>query len=76
MNYGYDLSIGDNYFPTKYYKGVKYNAGYYDSVVVKLGKSSGMNWWCVLCLIDEENNKDIEYTSLIKEVMEKYKNRL
>ena len=25
---------------------------------------------------DEENNKDIEYTSLIKEVMEKYKNRL
>lgn len=80
INYGYDLSIGENYFPTKYYKGVKYKAGYYDSIVIKLGSSSGMNWWCViyppLCLIDEENNKDIEYTSLIKEVMEKYKNRL
>lgn len=80
INYGYDLAIGENYFPTKYYKGVKYKAGYYDSIVIKLGSSSGMNWWCViyppLCLIDEENNKDIEYTSLIKEVMEKYKNRL
>lgn len=80
INYGYDLSIGENYFPIKYYKGVKYKAGYYDSIVIKLGSSSGMNWWCViyppLCLIDEENNKDIEYTSLIKEVMEKYKNRL
>ena len=80
IDYGYELSIGENYFPTKYYKGIKYNAGYYDSIVVKLGESSGMNWWCViyppLCLIDEENNKDIEYTSLIKEVMEKYKNRL
>lgn len=80
LDYGYTLSIGQNYFPTKYYKGIKYDAGYYDSVVIKLGLSSGMNWWCViyppLCLIDEEKTDSVEYTTLIKEVVDKYKNRL
>lgn len=74
----FDVSIGNNYFPTKQYKGVKYEAGYYDSIVVRLGRSQGMNWWCViyppLCLIDsqekEENN--IEYTSLVQELIKKY----
>lgn len=80
INIEYDLSIGENYFPTKYYKGVKYEAGYYDSVVLKLGSASGMNWWCViyppLCLIDEEHKDDIEYTSLVKETIDKYRHKL
>ena len=37
------VAISNCGFPTKYYKGIKYNAGYYDSIVVKLGESSGMN---------------------------------
>lgn len=80
INMEYDLSIGKNYFPTKYYKGIKYDAGYYDSIVLKLGNSSGMNWWCViyppLCLIDETDKTDIEYTTIVNELMEKYKRSL
>lgn len=80
INQEYELSIGQNYFPTKYYKGIKYDSGYYDSIVLKLGSSSGMNWWCVvyppLCLIDETSKDDAEYTSLIKETIDKYLHKL
>ena len=80
INMNYELNIGKNYFPTKYYKGIKYAAGYYDSVVLKLGESSGMNWWCViyppLCLIDDTDKDEVEYTTLVKEVMNKYQKSL
>lgn len=80
INMSYELNIGKNYFPTKYYKGIKYSAGYYDSVVLKLGESMGLNWWCViyppLCLIDEENKDEVEYTTLVREVMNKYQKSL
>ncbi len=71
----FKLSVGRNYFPKKKYKGVTYNAGYYDSIVLSLGEASGVNWWCVmyppLCLLDEES-EDIEYTSLVQELLNKY----
>lgn len=77
-NTAYTIKYGENYFPEKEYKGVKYQAGEYESLVVKLGKGEGQNFWCVLfpplCLIDEnkENNKDIEYRVLIKDILDKY----
>ena len=71
----YDLSIGRNYFEEKSYKGIKYNSGYYDSIVLSLGNKKGINWWCVmyppLCLIDETD--DVEYTTLVKDMLNKYK---
>lgn len=71
----YNVSIGNNYFPNKIYHGIKYDAGYYDSVVVTLGKGNGINWWCVmyppLCLIDD-NKTDYEYTTIVKEILDKY----
>lgn len=74
INTVYDLSIGRNFFEEKSYKGVKYNSGYYDSIVLSLGNKSGINWWCVmyppLCLIEE--NEDVEYTTLIKDMLNKY----
>lgn len=80
INMNYELNIGKNYFPTKYYKGIKYAAGYYDSVVLKLGESNGMNWWCViyppLCLIDDTDKDEVEYTTLVKELMNKYQKSL
>lgn len=78
INNDYEISIGNNYFPTKVYQGITYDAGYYDSIIVKLGKSQGLNWWCViyppLCLIDKENIKDnnVEYTTVVKELLTKY----
>lgn len=76
INNTYDLKIGRNYFEKKSYKGIDYDAGYYDSLVLSLGKKQGINWWCImyppLCLIDEEK-EDVEYTTLVKDMLEKYK---
>lgn len=73
---GYDVKYGNNYFPEKEYKGVKYDEGYYESLLVTLGKGEGDNWWCVLfpplCLIEGEENSDVEYKSFIKEILKKY----
>ena len=75
-NLGFDINFGYNYFPKKEFKGITYKEGYYESVVVTLGEGKGDNWWCVLfpplCLIEAEESSDIEYTSLVKEVVDKY----
>lgn len=77
VNYSYHLNIGRNYFPGKEYKGIKYDAGYYDSVSIELGNHDGLNWWCIiyppLCLIDEDTT-DIEYTTLAQELIDNVKN--
>ena len=67
----YKISYGNNYFPQKVFKSVLYEEGYYESLVITLGKGAGGNWWCVLfpplCLIDiDENVSHIEYRFLIK----------
>lgn len=76
INQTYKLSIGNNYFPTKKYKGITYNAGHYDSVVLTLGRGNGLNWWCViyppLCLLDHQESTPTEYTFFVKELLEKY----
>ena len=73
---GYTINFGKNYFPEKEYKGVKYEAGYYESLLVTLGKGEGDNWWCVLfpplCLIEGEENTEVEYKSIVMELLEKY----
>lgn len=74
----FTINFGLNYFPEKKYKGIKYKEGYYESLVVTLGKGEGKNWWCVLfpplCLVEaEETKKDkVEYHSLIKDLIDKY----
>ena len=66
-----------NYFPEKEYKGIVYEEGEYESLVITLGNGLGENFWCVLfpplCLLDsEEEVEDVEYTSFVKELVEKY----
>lgn len=74
----YNINYGLNYFPEKEYKGIIYPEGEYESLVVTLGDGSGENFWCVLfpplCLLETEktDTTDVEYTSFIKEVLEKY----
>lgn len=73
----YTLAYGYNYFPRKIYKGIIYDEGVYESLVITLGSGKGDNWWCVLfpplCLLDEnENTTDVEYQFFIKELLEKY----
>lgn len=75
-NKNYDVNFGLNYFPEKEYKGVKYEEGYYESLLVTLGEGKGDNWWCVLfpplCLIEAEESTDVEYKSIVKEILDKY----
>ena len=72
----FEVNFGYNYFPEKEYKGVTYDEGYYESLLVTLGEGKGDNWWCVLfpplCLIEAEENTDVEYKSLVKELIDKY----
>ena len=72
--FSYQINYGKNYFPEKKYKGVVYEEGYYDSLVVTLGKGHGENFWCVmyppLCLV--EDTSEVEYKMLVQELIEKY----
>ena len=74
----YKVEYGMNYFPEKEYKGIKYEEGEYESLVIKLGDGLGDNFWCVLfpplCLLEGEDKEleEVEYTSFIKELINKY----
>lgn len=78
-NYNQDFLIhfGDNYFPEKDYKGVHYEAGAYESLVVTIGEGEGDNWWCVLfpplCLLEASDNdtSDVEYQFFVTKMLEK-----
>lgn len=74
----FTVSYGMNYFPSKIYKGVVYDGGYYKSLVVTLGDGDGDNWWCVLfpplCLVeDNETTGDVEYKLFVKSIIEKFR---
>ena len=78
---GYDMdftiNFGENHFPDKAYKGVIYNEGDYESLVVYIGEARGDNWWCVLfpplCVLeaDENDTGEVEYKTLVGEVIDK-----
>lgn len=78
LNYNlpYQVNFGLNYFPKKVYKGVEYDDGYYESLLITLGEGKGDNWWCVLfpplCLIEAEESTEVEYKSFVKEIIDKY----
>ena len=80
INENYDksftLNYGKNYFPSKEYRGVIYEDGYYESLVVTLGKGEGDNWWCVLfpplCLLEAQPNEEVEYKFFIEELFDKF----
>jgi len=77
-NVNYDISYGNNYFPTKKYKGITYEAGKYESLVITLGEAVGDNWWCVLfpplCLLDEKKDLDnAEYNLYVNKLINKFR---
>ena len=65
----YSVNYGMNYFPEKEYKGVKYDEGYYESLVITLGEGKGKNWWCVLfpplCLVEAEESDKTTWDGLL-----------
>ena len=74
----YNISFGINYFPKKIYKGVIYEAGDYDSLVITIGEGQGENWWCVLfpplCLLESnEETSNVEYQFYISRIIDYFK---
>lgn len=47
-NYSVEVEIGKSYFDTREYENFTLPAGYYNSVIIKVGKAEGKNWWCVM----------------------------
>ncbi len=78
-NKTFTIKYDDNYFPEKEYNGVKYDEGYYESLVVEIGDAKGDNYWCFLypnmCFIEEENNnkniESIKFESYFKKILNK-----
>lgn len=71
-----NINYGFNKFPKKEYKGVIYEEGNYESLVITIGDGEGDNFWCVLfppiCTLETEESTDIEYRFLIKDLFDKY----
>lgn len=71
------INFGDNYFPEKDYKGVHYDEGEYESLVVTIGEGEGDNWWCVLfpplCLLEasESDTNEVEYQFFVTKMLDK-----
>jgi len=77
-NVNYDISYGNNYFPIKEYKGIAYDAGQYESLVITLGEGLGENWWCVLfpplCLLDNQTDlSNAKYELYVTKIINKFK---
>lgn len=74
-NKSFKINYGMNYFPEKIYKGVKYESGNYESVVVEIGEKAGDNYWCVLfpplCLLEAEESEEVEYKFFVTEMLKK-----
>ena len=75
-NTEYSIKYGENYFPEKIYKGLLYEEGFYESLLITLGNGAGKNWWCVLfpplCLLEAEESEEYEYKLFVKELVDKY----
>lgn len=75
----YTINYGNNFFPEKNYRGIEYKEGYYESLVIRIGKAEGDNWWCVLfpnlCLYDLNEKDNTQYKLWVFESLKKYLNK-
>lgn len=76
-NYGARADIRAESFPTRVYNDVTLEAGVYDALIVELGTGEGDNWWCVIYppLCFTSASCDVEYRSIIYDIIEKFFNR-
>ncbi len=77
---GYDYKsraqIKSENFPTRVYDAFTLESGYYDALIINLGKGEGDNWWCVvyppLCFVD--SGSGYVYKSKILEIIKNFFN--
>ena len=63
-DYRATVTLGREWYDTRIYEDFTLPAGYYSSLIVKIGEGTGKNWWCVmyppLCL--DASLSDVKYT--------------
>lgn len=76
FEYGSEMKINTEYFPTRTYDDVTLEADYYDALIINLGSGSGDNWWCVvyppLCFTNQNNMQNVVYKSKLVEIIRKF----
>ena len=77
FSYQSNIVVRSELFPTRVYEDFTLEEGFYDAVIVELGKAEGDNWWCVvyppLCFTGNESG--IVYKSKILEIIKDFKNK-
>ncbi len=73
FDYQSKISIENEKFPTRTYGDLVLESGYYDAVVVELGKGEGSNWRCVLYPPLCFSTRDVEYRSKILDIIANFK---
>ena len=78
FSYSCNLVVRNEKFPTRVYGEFTLEEGFYDSVIVELGKAEGDNWWCVvyppLCFLG--NGNGVKYKSKLVEIINDFKKRI
>ena len=74
--YGANAELTTERFPTRVYEDCILPAGEYSSLIIRLGRGEGDNWWCVvyppLCF-SAPTGKNVVYKSKIWEIIERFK---
>ena len=74
LEYGANVKLTNEYFPTRTYVNTTLESGYYDAVVVELGDAVGDNWWCVmyppLCFATQNNTNKVKFKSRFVQLFE------
>ena len=74
VNYRSRAEVRKEYFPTRVYDGATLEAGDYDALIIELGEGTGDNWWCVIYppLCFTSASADVQYRSIIKDIIDKF----
>ena len=47
-DYNVEVAVGTEFFNTRVYDELTLPAGFYKSLIIKIGDAKGKNWWCVM----------------------------
>lgn len=80
FDYGCNMELNNEFFPTRAYEDVVLEADYYDALIINLGSGTGNNWWCVvyppLCFVGEiTTSENVVYKSKLMEIIDKFFNK-
>lgn len=74
FNYTANARLAVEEFPTRDYEGFVLEEGFYDALILDLGKGDGNNWWCVvyppLCFLNKNSTGEgVVYRSKLVEII-------